>query len=29
MLGEYYELRGWDKDGVPTAEKTAELGIAL
>jgi aldehyde:ferredoxin oxidoreductase len=27
MLGEYYELRGWDKDGVPTAEKDAALGI--
>ena len=27
MLGEYYELRGWDKDGVPTPEKAEELGI--
>jgi len=27
MLGEYYELRGWDSNGVPTAEKNAELGI--
>ena len=29
MLDEYYELRGWDKDGVPTAEKNDELGISL
>jgi len=28
MLGEYYELRGWDKDGVPTADKNKALGIA-
>ena len=28
MLGEYYELRGWDKDGVPTADKKGALGIA-
>ena len=27
MLGEYYELRGWDKEGVPTAEKKKELSI--
>ena len=27
MLGEYYELRGWDKDGVPTADKKEALGI--
>jgi len=27
MLGEYYEVRGWDKDGVPTPEKNEELGI--
>ena len=27
MLSEYYEVRGWDKDGVPTAEKNKELGI--
>ncbi|MCL2121567.1 MAG: aldehyde ferredoxin oxidoreductase family protein [Clostridiales bacterium] len=27
MLGEYYLLRGWDEDGVPTGEKIAELGI--
>jgi aldehyde:ferredoxin oxidoreductase len=27
MLPEYYELRGWDKDGIPTAEKLSELGL--
>jgi aldehyde:ferredoxin oxidoreductase len=27
MLPEYYALRGWDKDGVPTKEKRAELGL--
>jgi aldehyde:ferredoxin oxidoreductase len=27
MLEEYYELRGWDKEGVPTSAKTEELGI--
>ena len=27
MLGEYYELRGWNKEGIPTSEKTEELGI--
>ena len=27
MLGEYYELRGWDENGVPTEEKLKELGI--
>jgi aldehyde:ferredoxin oxidoreductase len=27
MLPEYYSLRGWSKDGVPTKEKLAELGI--
>ncbi|MCD6503852.1 hypothetical protein J7K52_00555, partial [Candidatus Bathyarchaeota archaeon] len=27
MLNEYYELRGWDSDGKPTAEKLAELGL--
>jgi aldehyde:ferredoxin oxidoreductase len=24
---EYYELRGWDENGVPTEEKLAELGV--
>ncbi len=27
MLPEYYELRGWDKEGVPTKEKLRELGL--
>jgi aldehyde:ferredoxin oxidoreductase len=27
MLPEYYALRGWGKDGVPTKEKKAELGL--
>ncbi len=27
MLGEYYDLRGWDEKGVPKEEKLAELGI--
>ena len=27
MLPEYYELRGWDKDGIPKKEKLIELGI--
>ncbi|MEE9247067.1 MAG: aldehyde ferredoxin oxidoreductase C-terminal domain-containing protein, partial [Dehalococcoidia bacterium] len=27
MLPEYYEARGWSSDGVPSAEKLAELGI--
>jgi aldehyde:ferredoxin oxidoreductase len=26
-LSEYYRLRGWDEDGVPTPEKLAELGL--
>jgi len=28
MLDEYYSLRGWDKDGVPSQKKLSELGIA-
>ncbi|HEX3002044.1 MAG TPA: aldehyde ferredoxin oxidoreductase C-terminal domain-containing protein [Methanoregula sp.] len=28
MLDEYYAIRGWDKEGVPTPEKRRELGIA-
>jgi aldehyde:ferredoxin oxidoreductase len=28
MLDEYYEFRGWDKDGVPTPSKLSELGLA-
>ncbi len=27
MLGEYYELRGWDADGIPSEEKIAELDL--
>jgi aldehyde:ferredoxin oxidoreductase len=27
MLPEYYQLRGWDENGVPTKEKLAELGL--
>jgi aldehyde:ferredoxin oxidoreductase len=28
FLDRYYELRGWNKDGIPTAKKLAELGLA-
>jgi len=28
MLDEYYQLRGWDKDSVPTKAKLEELGLA-
>jgi Aldehyde:ferredoxin oxidoreductase len=28
MLGEYYELRGWDADGIPTQATLDRLGIA-
>lgn len=28
MLPKYYEARGWDKHGVPTKEKLAELGLS-
>ena len=27
MLPEYYELRGWTKDGVPTNETLSRLGV--
>jgi aldehyde:ferredoxin oxidoreductase len=27
MLPEYYQLRGWDENGVPTREKLSELGL--
>jgi aldehyde:ferredoxin oxidoreductase len=27
MLPEYYELRGWDKNGIPTKEKLNSLGL--
>jgi aldehyde:ferredoxin oxidoreductase len=28
MLPKYYELRGWDKNGVPKEEKLEELKLA-
>jgi aldehyde:ferredoxin oxidoreductase len=28
MLEEYYRLRGWDKNGIPTPEKLRDLGLA-
>ena len=28
MMSKYYQVRGWDDDGVPTGEKLAELGLA-
>ena len=28
MLPEYYQLRGWDKVGVPTEKKLKELALA-
>jgi len=28
MLKEYYQLRGWDEEGVPTRSKLNELGLA-
>jgi aldehyde:ferredoxin oxidoreductase len=27
MLPEYYKLRGWNENGIPTKEKLAELGL--
>ena len=27
LLPQYYQLRGWDKDGVPTAETLKGLGL--
>ncbi len=27
MLDDYYALRGWDKNGIPTAEKLEEIGL--
>ncbi len=27
MLSEYYRIRGWDENGVPTEEKLRELGL--
>jgi aldehyde:ferredoxin oxidoreductase len=27
MLPEYYRLRGWDENGIPTPEKLEQLGL--
>jgi aldehyde:ferredoxin oxidoreductase len=27
MLDEYYAVRGWDENGIPTRKKLAELGL--
>ncbi len=27
MLDEYYDLRGWDQNGIPTEKKLKELGL--
>ncbi|HWT81702.1 MAG TPA: aldehyde ferredoxin oxidoreductase C-terminal domain-containing protein [Candidatus Methylomirabilis sp.] len=27
MLDEYYELRGWSKDGIPTPKRLRALGL--
>lgn len=27
MLAEYYKLRGWNADGIPTKEKLESLGL--
>ena len=27
MLDEYYHLRGWNPDGIPTQEKLKSLGL--
>ena len=29
MLPEYYRLRGWDEEGIPTKEKLEELGLKM
>jgi len=28
MLSQYYELRGWDREGIPTKERLVELGLS-
>lgn len=28
MLSEYYELRGWDREGIPTGERVAKMGLS-
>ena len=27
MLDDYYEVRGWTREGIPTLEKLKELGL--
>jgi aldehyde:ferredoxin oxidoreductase len=27
LLDEYYQMRGWDKNGIPNPEKLKELGL--
>jgi aldehyde:ferredoxin oxidoreductase len=27
MLAEYYKVRGWDENGIPTDSKLEELGL--
>jgi aldehyde:ferredoxin oxidoreductase len=29
MLGDYYQARGWNSEGVPTDAKLRELGLKL
>jgi aldehyde:ferredoxin oxidoreductase len=29
MLDEYYDLRGWDENGIPRKEKLEELGLVI
>ena len=29
MLPQYYKVRGWDENGVPTAKKRKKLGITV
>jgi aldehyde:ferredoxin oxidoreductase len=29
MLDEYYELRGWDRDGVPRREVLEKFGVEV
>jgi aldehyde:ferredoxin oxidoreductase len=28
MLPEFYRLRGWDENGVPSPEKLSDLGLS-
>jgi hypothetical protein len=27
LLDSYYEMKGWNKEGIPTPEKLAEMGL--